>query len=86
MRELFYGAEKFNSDISHWKTEHITEMQDMFKGAVVFNNGGKPLNFNTAKVGDMNHMFFNASTFNQPFGENFKTASVINISGMFSRC
>ena len=35
--------------MNHWDTKRITNMSSMFLGATAFNNGGKPLNFNTAK-------------------------------------
>ena len=79
---LFEECSKFDSDLSHWKTENIVYMQEMFSGANSFNNGGKALTFKTTAVTDMNFMFYNATAFDQDIS-GWNTAKVTNMDGMF---
>lgn len=83
MGDLFYasnvpGAEKFNDDISSWKTGSVTNMHGMFQGASSFN---QPLPWDTASVTDMYRMFHTATKFNQPLP--WDTSSVTNMHHMF---
>ena len=79
---LFEECNKFDSDLSHWKTENIVYMQEMFSGANSFNNGGKALTFKTTAVTDMNFMFYNATAFDQDIS-GWNTAKVEDMDGMF---
>ena len=60
-KRLFKNTEKFNTNISHWDTKHITDMSEMFHNATAFN---QPVRFNADKVKDMNSMFKGATAFN----------------------
>ena len=85
---LFYGAENFNSDISHWETKYINNMSYMFSAAITFNNGAtaeqpnKPLTFNTSSVTDMYGMFEAANAFNQDISK-WNTFKVEDMEYMF---
>ena len=37
MRTLFFGAESFNQHISSWDVSNVTNMDNMFRGAIAFN-------------------------------------------------
>ncbi|WFQ90716.1 BspA family leucine-rich repeat surface protein [Mycoplasma feriruminatoris] len=65
MSYAFYDNHTINVDLSSWKTDNVTNMQGMFKKAVKFNNGGKPLNWMTSNVTSMNSMFDEAKSFTQ---------------------
>ncbi len=81
MKAVFYGASKFNQDISFWDTSNITVMSGMFYDAASFN---QPLNsWNVSNVTDMHAMFYSAKSFNQPLN-NWDTSSVTDMSGMFA--
>lgn len=34
---MFYGARKFNADISRWDVSNVKTMEEMFYGAITFN-------------------------------------------------
>ena len=58
----------------------ISNMEDLFKGATVFN---EPIGqWNTSKVYKMNGMFEDAASFNQPIGD-WNVSNVTNMSKMF---
>merc|ERR1712127_411547 len=80
MKQLFYGLNNFNADISTWDTSSVTTMSYIFTYASAFN---QPLSFDTSKVTDMKQMFGGASAFNQPLS--FDTSKVTNMFAMFSQ-
>ncbi|WFQ89896.1 BspA family leucine-rich repeat surface protein [Mycoplasma feriruminatoris] len=65
MSYVFYDNEIIDADLSQWKTNNVTNMQGMFKNAVKFNNGDKPLRWKTDNVENMEEMFNGATNFNQ---------------------
>nr|VZR99561.1 hypothetical protein MF5582_00137 [Mycoplasma feriruminatoris] len=65
MSYVFYDNEVINADISGWKTNNVTNMQGMFKNALKFNNGDKPLDWKTENVENMESMFDGATNFKQ---------------------
>ena len=79
---LFRECYKFDSDLSHWKTQGIQNMRDMFHDATKFNNGGKALTFKTDAVTDMYSMFYKAKAFNQDLSS-WNTVAVTDMSHMF---
>jgi surface protein len=69
---MFRGASVFNQNIGNWFSgiNNVTNMGDMFYGAIAFNNGGSSdiSNWNVSKVTTMAQMFEGAKAFNQPIG------------------
>ncbi|MCK8462188.1 BspA family leucine-rich repeat surface protein, partial [Mycoplasma capricolum subsp. capricolum] len=53
MSYVFSNNHIFDADISKWKTNNVTNMNGMFKNATQFNNGGKPLEWDTSNVTSM---------------------------------
>lgn len=84
MRSMFFGAKKFNQDISGWDVSKVTNMSFIFYGATNFNNGGSPNinNWVTSKVTNMQSMFNGCSFFNQPI-DNWDTSKVTDMGSMF---
>ncbi|WP_347938376.1 BspA family leucine-rich repeat surface protein [Mycoplasma feriruminatoris] len=76
MSYVFSNNATVNVNLSSWKTDQVTTMQGMFKGAVKFNNGGKPLNWTTSNVKSMESMFDGATDFNQDL-KSWKVDNVI---------
>nr|WP_278307600.1 BspA family leucine-rich repeat surface protein [Mycoplasma feriruminatoris] len=83
MSYVFYENHTINDDISKWDTSNVTNMQGMFKNAIKFNNGDKPLNWKTEKVENMESMFDGAESFKQSL-KNWKVEKV-NKNKNFSR-
>ena len=80
-RRMFYGALRFNQDISRWDTSRITNMADMFNQAEAFSqNIG---NWNVSNVTDMNSMFNNADKFNQDISQ-WDVSKVTDMNNMFN--
>lgn len=80
MSYMFYGAKKFNHNISNWNTSNVTYMSSMFNFAIAFNQniGG----WNTGNVTDMSWMFYYAEAFNQNIG-GWNVSNVENMGSMF---
>ena len=82
MARMFFSAENFNSDISHWDVSNVTQMRAIFREARLFNHDLS--NWNVSKVIDMNQMFTEASSFNQDLSQ-WVVSNVINMGQMFDR-
>ena len=80
MASMFFGAVKFNSDISNWDVSNVTNMGWMFNRAESFNIDIS--HWNTSKVNQMGTMFYWAKNFNQPIGS-WDTSKVKDMSQMF---
>ena len=80
MASMFFGAVKFNSDISNWDVSNVTNMGWMFNRAESFNIDIS--HWNTNKVNQMGTMFYWAKNFNQPIGT-WDTSNVTNMLYMF---
>ena len=80
MASMFFGAVKFNSDISNWDVSNVTNMGWMFNRAESFNIDIS--HWNTSKVNQMGTMFYWAKNFNQPIGT-WDTSKVKDMSQMF---
>ena len=79
MRGLFMHSE-FDDDISRWDTSAVTDMSQMFEGAVAFNQDIG--SWDTSSVTDMSQMFEGAVAFNQDIGR-WDTSAVTDMSQMF---
>ena len=82
MASMFFGAVKFNSDISNWDVSNVTNMGWMFNRAESFNIDIS--HWNTHNVNQMGAMFYWAKNFNQPIGT-WDTSKVKDMSQMFSQ-
>ncbi|MFV0553609.1 MAG: BspA family leucine-rich repeat surface protein [Mangrovibacterium sp.] len=84
MASMFYEARAFNQDVSSWNVSSVKYMNDMFRLASAFNNGGVELDWgeNTAKVENMTQMFRNAASFNQDVSS-WNVSAVTSMSQMF---
>ena len=82
MASMFFGAIKFNSDISNWDVSNVTNMGSMFNRAESFN--ADISHWNTSKVNQMGTMFYWAKNFNQPIGT-WDTSKVKDMNQMFSQ-
>jgi len=86
MSHMFYSTGSFNQDISSWNVSKVNDMSYMFDSKddeiMVFNNGGKPLNWNTSHVTNMEAMFKYAFKFNQDISS-WDVSNVTNMSYMF---
>ena len=69
-------------DIKYWDTSSVTNMGNMFFGAMNFN--ADISGWDTSNVTDMSKMFWGAINFNADIG-GWDTSSVTNMSGMFTR-
>merc|ERR1712238_347256 len=58
---MFFGAVKFNGDVSKWDVSSVKRMAGMFNGAVKFN--GDVSKWDVSSVADMGFMFESASQF-----------------------
>ncbi|RZL07052.1 MAG: BspA family leucine-rich repeat surface protein, partial [Pedobacter sp.] len=66
MSDMFFGATKFNGNISSWNTSKVTNMRSMFRGATAFNQDIS--SWNTGSVTNMAGVFYDAKAFNQNIG------------------
>ena len=80
MASMFFGAVKFNSDISNWDVSNVTNMGWMFNRAESFNIDIS--HWNTHSVNQMGAMFYWAINFNQPIGI-WNTSKVKDMRQMF---
>ncbi|EIN15369.1 Hypothetical protein, predicted transmembrane protein, DUF285 family [Mycoplasmopsis agalactiae 14628] len=80
LTNVFYGAKKFNQDISKWNTSNVTDMSAAFYNAEKFNSSLD--NWKTDKVTTMRAMFYGAKEFNQDISS-WKTDKVTDMGFMF---
>ena len=76
-----FDLSKFKGDISKWDTSNVTDMSNMFLGAVNFNSDISA--WDTSNVMYMQCMFRAAHSFNQPI-DNWNVSNVTNMEGMFT--
>jgi len=80
LRNMFYGAGAFDSDINDWNVSSVTDMSGMFYEAGRFN---QPLNhWDVSHVKDMSRLFSFAAVFDQPLND-WNVSSVTTMAGMF---
>ncbi|MCP4963873.1 MAG: DUF285 domain-containing protein, partial [bacterium] len=82
---MFEGNLVLDSDVSGWDVSGVTDMDYMFYGADIFNNGGQPLDWDVSGVTTMQYMFYYNSLFNQDIGD-WDTSSVTGqgMDGLFN--
>ena len=51
MSYMFEGASAFNSDLSNWNTENVTNISYMFNGASAFNSDLSSWNTSKFQIG-----------------------------------
>jgi surface protein/VCBS repeat-containing protein len=77
---MFYGATRFNQDISGWDTGQVTDMSFMFHTASAFD---QPIGtWDTGQVTSMRYMFVQSLAFNQDL-RGWVTSNVRDMTGMF---
>ena len=84
MSQMFEGCTKLNgpANINNWNTSYVSNMSNMFRGALSFNqNIGQ---WNTSNVINMNRMFFEAKSFNQDISR-WNVTKVLDMSFMFQK-
>ena len=78
MKNMFYGCTSLQSlDLSGFNTSKVTDMSYMFY---------MPWSYTWSINSDENSFEFESNLTNVTFGDNFTTASVTNMSNMFSGC
>ena len=83
MFRMFRLTQNFNQDLSNWDVSNVRDMEESFKDASAFSNGGNgTLCWNTEKVTTMAQMFRNADLFNSDISC-WNTSKVEDISLMF---
>jgi surface protein len=80
MSDMFYGASRFNGDLSHWDVSNVTRMGRMFVRASSFN--GDLSRWDVSNVRKMSDMFDAATSFNGDLS-GWDVSSVDNMTGMF---
>jgi len=77
---MFVNADDFNQNIGGWNVTRVSDMDNMFNTATVFNNGGSPdiQNWSAPLCVDFTNMFYKANAFNQPL------TNLVNTSGVTS--
>lgn len=82
MSGIFAGCYKLvgNSSFSNWDVAHVTDMNQSFSSAKLFN---QPISsWDISNVTDISAMFFDAKQFDQPVGV-WNTSNVTNMEGTF---
>ena len=84
LNNCFYACTSFNSDISSWVTQNVTDMSYMFSSAYSFNGeiNTNGVYWNTSNVTNMEGMFVSDYAFNENLGL-WDTSEVTNMSNMF---
>ena len=80
MRNMFYNASNFSSDISAWDTSAVTDMSYMFSRATNFSSDISA--WDTGSVTDMSSMFSFATNFNADLS-GWNTGAVTTMESMF---
>jgi surface protein len=66
--------------MNEWHTGHVTDMSNIFNGAIAFNQNIN--NWDVSKVTRMDFTFYGCKTFNQPL-DKWDVSSVTNMSNLF---
>jgi len=98
VHSMFELSKVFNQDVSSWDLSHVRQMNEMFKGAEAFNNGGVALTWGdigteAASDVEMHSMFLAAGAFNadisswnvshvRQFTDMFNNADAFNNGGV----
>jgi surface protein len=85
MSRMFEKNPVFDQTLSGWNTGSVTDMDYMFAHALEYNNGGQPLEFDTARVRRMSWMFAYSFKFAQraKFSD---MGAVQDVYSMFHKC
>lgn len=79
MKEMFYGINSFNSDLSEWDVSNVTDTRFMFART---NFNGDISNWDVSNITKMEGMFYQAKEFNQDIS-NWNVSNVTDMSIMF---
>jgi surface protein len=83
MSYMFANMEVFDCDLSGWNVSNVENMEGMFFNASSYNNGGKPLNWDTIHVYNMQYMFAFATKFQQSINK-WDLDEAVETHGMFA--
>jgi surface protein len=84
LRSMFGGAVLFDQDLSNWDLKNVKTINNMFNGALLYNNAGSSniSGWTTSAVTNMSGVFTNAQKFNQPINS-WDTKNVTNLQSTF---
>ncbi|BCD97305.1 BspA family leucine-rich repeat surface protein [Marinagarivorans cellulosilyticus] len=82
MSSMFFYAERFNDDISHWDVSNVTNMNRMFAVAKAFNQDLNSESWNVSNVRNFGYMFNLAEKFNGNIST-WITSAATNMRSMF---
>ena len=83
-KQMFYGCDNFNCDLSGWDVSNVTTMLSMFESCYKFDSNLG--NWDVSNVTDMKWMFRNCYNFKGTGLEMWNTSNVITMDSMFDGC
>jgi surface protein len=84
MDSMFHNARAFEGNVSSFDTSRVTNMDRMFRDAVLFNSPGV-VGWNVESLTSCNFIFLRARSFNQDLSD-WQVGQVRNMVDMFFGC